>query len=1084
MLRDKRWLALGLAFVLLFTIGVQTAGASADAQVRPKGAANGERPKSGVLTGNKAGLSKAKKKLGSDLLALLDENGSSKDTLKAVLAGEMQEQGRLSQGKVTDDRGLMQTKAYVYIQLEPGADPGAVQGAVSKVVSRDEEHGLIAAWVKLSALEALAANAGVKTVQTVLPPVVNAGSVTSEGDSVLKAELARLHAKTDGTGVRVGVISDGVDNLASAVASKDLPTDVTVLSNAQGGDEGTAMLEIVHDLAPGAKLYFHDCGSNVIEFNQAIDHLVAAGCTVVCDDISWITQPFFEDGVVAAHVKELVEEDRVVYVTSAGNAAMRHYQGRFHDDGIGLHDFSGGTSGYMDLYVRIPAGGQVIVVLGWNEPFGASGNDYDLYLTSLDYGTIYASSGGVQSGSGDPLEAFSYTNPGPSAKTAAILVQACDTPSPRTLEVYIYGFGGAYNYTDNTVAADSVMGQAAVPGVLACGAVDADTPDEIEGFSSRGPVTMLNGTRPKPDVCATDGVSVTGAGGFSNPFYGTSASAPHVAAVAALVQSKRPALTASQVRECIVDSAADLGASGFDTVYGNGLVDALAATGTFYTVRFDSRGGSAVKSLSALEGTKIRAPKPPTRSGYMFGGWYKNAQCTSPWSFDRDRVASNITLYAKWLVRYTVSAAPNSAAYGTVTGAGPYAAGSKATLRAKPKAGYRFVCWREGSSKVSSSAAYTFTVTKNRTLKAEFARIGRPAAKAASASYNGVRVSWGAVKGASGYEVCRTSSAGSVYSRVTTTSTGYTRTGLSTGSTYYYKVRAFCISGGTKTYGRYSSLVKAKPVPARPVAKAAPVSYNGIRISWNAVKGASGYEVCRTSKSGSTVYARARTTSKSYTSTGRRTGLTYTFKVRAYRMVNGKRVYGRYSSLVKAKPVPARPVAKAASVSYNGIRISWNAVRGASGYEVCRTSKSGATVYARARTTSRSYTSTGRRTGLTYTFKVRAYRMVNGKRVYGRYSSLVKAKPLPARPVAKAAPISKKSIRVSWNAVRGASGYEVCRTSKSGATVYGRIFTRSRSYVNTGRRTGTTYYYKVRAYRKVDGKRVCGRFSAVVKAKT
>ena len=1085
MFRNRKWTALCLAFALLFAMSIQTAGVSAGAQVGSKGVTNEEKQDVGAEAGDKAGLSRAEKKLGSDLLSLLDEDGSPSDPSRADLAEEMQDQGCLSPGKVTNDRDLMQRKAYVYIQLKPGADIGAVDGAVSKVVSRDREENLVVGWVRLDALEDLAQSGSVQTVQTVLPPVVNTGSVTSEGDSVLKADLARAQAETDGSGVKVGVISDGIDHLASAAASGDLPADVTVLSNTVGGDEGTAMLEIVHDLAPGADLYFHDCGSNVVAFNQAIDDLIAAGCTVVCDDISWITQPFFEDGAVADHVKELVEENEVVYATSAGNAARRHYQGPFTNDGEDFHDFSAGTSAYKDLYVHIPVGGQVIVVLEWNDPFGTSGNDYDVYLTSLDYQTEYAYSTAVQSGTQDPLEAFAYVNSGTSAIDASILVHAYDDPSPRTLEVYVYSSGGAYNYTNNIVTADSIMGQAAVPGVLACGAVGADTPDAIESFSSRGPVTMIGETRAKPDVCATDGVSVTGAGGFSNPFYGTSASSPHVAAVAALVQSKYPALTASEVRRRIVDASADLGASGFDSVYGNGLVDALAAIGTMYTVSFDSGGGSAVDSVNAPEGATIRAPQSPTRSGFAFGGWYKDEDCTSPWDFDTDTVTSDVTLYAKWLVQYTISAAPGNSAYGTVTGAGPYAVGASATVRVTPKAGYRFVRWLEGSIQVSASAAYTFTVTGDRTLTAVFAAIGRPAAKAASASYRSVRVSWGAVSGASGYEVCRTSSSGStVYSRTSTASTSYTKTGLTTGSTYYFKVRAYCLTGGTKTYGSYSSLVHAKPVPAKPAAKAASASYRSVRVSWGAVSGASGYEVCRTSSNGSTVYERVQTTSGSYTSTGRRTGSTYYFKVRAYRIVNGKRVYGSYSSLVHAKPVPAKPAAKAASASYRSVRVSWGAVSGASGYEVCRTSSDGSKVYYGTSTTLTRFTKTGLSTGSTYYFKVRAYRVVNGKRVYGSHSSVVRERPVPARPAAKAAPVSRTGIRVSWTYVRGASGYEVCRTSSSGRTVYGRVHTRMRSYVNTGRTPGATYFYKVRAYRVANGKKVYGSFSSLVRAKT
>ena len=109
--------------------------------------------------------------------------------------------------------------------------------------------------------------------------------------------------------------------LPTSKASGDLPADVTVLSNTIGGDEGTAMLEIVHDMVPDAKLYFHDHGSNTVAFNDAIDELKANGCTVICDDIGWLTEPFFEDGIIASNVTTLLSGNNVIYVSSTGKCA-------------------------------------------------------------------------------------------------------------------------------------------------------------------------------------------------------------------------------------------------------------------------------------------------------------------------------------------------------------------------------------------------------------------------------------------------------------------------------------------------------------------------------------------------------------------------------------------------------------------------------------------------------------------------------------------------------------------------------------------------------------------------------------------
>ena len=112
---------------------------------------------------------------------------------------------------------------------------------------------------------------------------------------------------------------------------------LTVLSNVVGGDEGGAMLEIVHDMVPSSELYFHDCGLNTLAFNNAIDALISAGCKIICDDVSWITEPFFEDGTVASHVASVLAEKNIIYISSAGNSGGSHYQGDYYPQTIRVH---------------------------------------------------------------------------------------------------------------------------------------------------------------------------------------------------------------------------------------------------------------------------------------------------------------------------------------------------------------------------------------------------------------------------------------------------------------------------------------------------------------------------------------------------------------------------------------------------------------------------------------------------------------------------------------------------------------------------------------------------------------------------
>lgn len=143
----------------------------------------------------------------------------------------------------------------------------------------------------------------------------------------------------------------------------------------------------------------------------------------------------------------------------------------------------------------------------------------------------------------------------------------------------MYIGSGASISASNLTVADSIFGHPAVTDVIAVGAVRATTPEDIEYFSSQGPVTIsypLQVLRPKPDIVGIDGVSVTGIG-FVNPFYGTSASAPHVAAIAAQIWSVAPDRTADEIREILYSSTIDLGDSGFDNVFGYGRADALDA---------------------------------------------------------------------------------------------------------------------------------------------------------------------------------------------------------------------------------------------------------------------------------------------------------------------------------------------------------------------------------------------------------------------------------------------------------------------------------------------------------------------------
>ena len=176
-----------------------------------------------------------------------------------------------------------------------------------------------------------------------------------------------------------------------------------------------------------------------------------------------------------------------------------------------------------------------------------------------------------------------------------------------------------------------------------------------------------------------------------------------------------------------------------------------------------------------------------------------------------------------------------------------------------------------------------------------------------------------------------------------------------------------------------------------------------------------------------------------------------------------------------------------ASAAYNKIKITWSAVKGADGYEVYQYN-SGTKKYSRVATvTKTSYTRTGLKTGTKYTYKVRAYKNADKEKLYSSYSKAASAKPALSKAAGVKAKNSKgKKAAVSWKKVSGASGYEVYRSTKKKAG-FKKITTIKKNgtvkYTNKKLKKGKTYYYKIKAYRTVNSKKVYASFSNTAKVK-
>ena len=512
--------------------------------------------------------------------------------------------------------------------------------------------------------------------------------------------------------------------------------------------------------------------------------------------------------------------------------------------------------------------------------------------------------------------------------------------------------------------------------------------------------------------------------------------------------------------------------------------------GIGHIVSFNSMGGSNVPSVAVKENGHIIAPTTPTRTGYSFIGWYKDEACTSEWVFATDKIPANdITLYAKWTINtYTVTF--NSLGGSTVTSRTADYDAKITPPTAPTRSGYTFGGWYKEAACTNAWKFSTDIVKSDVTLYSKWIKITLTiptSVVAFSTSYNSAKVSWNTVANASGYEVWRATSSSGTYTKIgTTASISFANSSLTTGTTYYYKVRGYLPSGSSTIYSGYSSVVSAKPVPATPASiKATPATYNSIKVTWAAVPGITKYELYRSTSSTGTSTLLTTTTSTSYTNTSVNTGTTYYYKVRAYRLVGTTKVYGAYSTTSLARTVLVAPGSvKAIPASYNSIKVTWGAVAGVSKYELYRATSSTGSYSLVASLSSLRYTNTSVTTGTTYYYKVRSYRSVAGKKVYSPFSVVVSAKTTLSIPTSlNAVRASSSSIKVSWKAVTGATRYEVWKSPSSNGTYTLLAITGSAKYTNTGLTKGTYYYYKVRAYRLIGSTKVYSGFSAVVYAK-
>ncbi len=512
-----------------------------------------------------------------------------------------------------------------------------IQALGGTVVNSVPKYRAIRARLPLAALEPLAALGAVQFIRPAdqpithqvmersaaaragVPNIATTRAVdTSEGDVAHQANVARQTYSVDGTGISIGVISDGVDTLTDQQATGDVPARVTVLPGQEGnaisyscggrslGSEGTAMLEIVHDLAPGAELLFATGISGRAQMAQNIEDLCESGADVIVDDIGYLLAPAFQDGVIAQAVSAAVANG-CYYLSSAGNGGNLNdgtagvWEGDFAAGGtltvngvaVGTaHDFGGGV-----IRNRIKRNSTRPIVLQWADPDGGSANDYDLFLVDAD-DNVLDSSTNTQNDTQDPIEYISGSCSDDLEDTRLIIVKTSGA-ADRYLRLN-YVRGGleetTAGHTFGHSASKDAVGVAAVDVTTAGGAGGVfNGTESVETFSSDGPrriffeadgtpITAGNfsstGGRElkKPDLAAADKVS-TSTPGFST-LSGTSAAAPHAAAIAALMLEAAGGpgnVTPAALRTAMTGASLDIEATGVDRDSGAGIVMAPGA---------------------------------------------------------------------------------------------------------------------------------------------------------------------------------------------------------------------------------------------------------------------------------------------------------------------------------------------------------------------------------------------------------------------------------------------------------------------------------------------------------------------------
>ena len=435
---------------------------------------------------------------------------------------------------------------------------GRVQLAVGTKIQAD--------FASQASISTIAQRTEVQRVRAPVRPVLRQGTIVSEGVDISQAQ-AWQEAGIDGAGVKVGIMDSGFAGYEGLLGG-ELPPEGRVNARSFRSDRdiecsdcsesgqvhGRAVAEIVHDVAPGAELFLANFNTGV-EMEAAVNWMIEGGVDVINTSFGFLTTscPYEGEGILES-IFQNAREAGVTWVASAGNDGRSHWAGSFEDpDEDGFTSFADEDD--SQTLRGIEEGEPILALLWWDDPCSGATHDYDVVLSKGEDEIDRSFRAGPTNGW--PLELLSVE--APESGTYDIRVEGVDPGENRFSMIFLS------QRPEHIVAAGSagLTEPEMSPNVISVGATDLN--NDLEPFSSQGPTPD---GRIKPEIVAPDGVSNR----TFRPFFGTSASSPHMAGAAALVQSAFPDHAPNRIETFLLERAEDLGEAGRDGEFGAGLL--------------------------------------------------------------------------------------------------------------------------------------------------------------------------------------------------------------------------------------------------------------------------------------------------------------------------------------------------------------------------------------------------------------------------------------------------------------------------------------------------------------------------------